>query len=65
MNLLLSRRLLFAGAALPFAPRLARAARLALVIAAGAIAYFAALAAMGFRLRDFAHHDVAAPRAGD
>jgi putative peptidoglycan lipid II flippase len=35
----------------------ARAAKLALVIAAGAVAYFASLAVMGFRLRDFAHHD--------
>jgi putative peptidoglycan lipid II flippase len=35
----------------------ARAARLALVILAGTVAYFAALAAMGLRLRDFARHE--------
>jgi putative peptidoglycan lipid II flippase len=34
----------------------ARAARLALVIAAGSAAYFAALALMGFRLRHFTRH---------
>ncbi len=33
-----------------------RAARLALVILAGSVTYFAALALMGFRLRDFARH---------
>jgi putative peptidoglycan lipid II flippase len=31
----------------------ARVAKLALVIAAGTVAYFASLALMGFRLRDF------------
>jgi putative peptidoglycan lipid II flippase len=35
----------------------ARAARLAAVIAAGGLAYFAALAMMGFRLRDFTRHE--------
>jgi putative peptidoglycan lipid II flippase len=35
----------------------ARAAKLAWVIAAGTFAYFAALAAMGMRLRDFARHE--------
>jgi putative peptidoglycan lipid II flippase len=35
----------------------ARAARLALVIAAGAFAYFATLWAMGLRLRDFTRHE--------
>lgn len=34
-----------------------RALKLALVIGAGTAAYFAALAAMGFRLRDFARHE--------
>ncbi|HSN20220.1 MAG TPA: murein biosynthesis integral membrane protein MurJ [Usitatibacter sp.] len=33
-----------------------RAAKLAAVIAAGALAYFASLALMGFRLRDFSRH---------
>jgi len=33
-----------------------RAAKLALVIVAGSVAYFASLAAMGFRLRDFTRH---------
>jgi putative peptidoglycan lipid II flippase len=33
-----------------------RAVKLALVIVAGSVAYFAALAAMGFRLRDFTRH---------
>ena len=35
----------------------ARAVKLALVIAAGTVAYFASLAAMGFRVRDFARHE--------
>jgi putative peptidoglycan lipid II flippase len=35
----------------------ARAVRLALVIVAGALAYFAALGVMGFRPRDFARHE--------
>lgn len=35
----------------------ARAARLALVIVAGSVAYFAALGIMGFRLRHFSRHD--------
>ena len=35
----------------------ARAARLAWVILAGSATYFAALAAMGFRLRDFTRHE--------
>ena len=35
----------------------ARAAKLALVIVAGSAAYFAALAMMGFRLRDFTRHE--------
>jgi putative peptidoglycan lipid II flippase len=35
----------------------ARALKLALVIAAGTLAYFAALAAMGMRLRDFSRHE--------
>ncbi|HUL55708.1 MAG TPA: lipid II flippase MurJ, partial [Usitatibacter sp.] len=34
-----------------------RTAKLALVILAGTVAYFAALAAMGLRLRDFARHE--------
>ena len=34
-----------------------RALKLALVMAAGALAYFASLWAMGFRLRDFARHE--------
>jgi len=34
-----------------------RAGKLALVIAAGTAAYFGALAAMGFRLRDFSRHE--------
>ena len=34
-----------------------RILRLAWVIAAGAATYFAALALMGFRLRDFARHE--------
>ena len=34
-----------------------RAGKLALVIAAGAVAYFAALAAMGMRLRHFTRHE--------
>ena len=34
----------------------ARAVKLALVIVAGSVAYFASLAAMGFRLRDFTRH---------
>ena len=33
-----------------------RVAKLAIVIAVGGVAYFASLAAMGFRLRDFARH---------
>jgi putative peptidoglycan lipid II flippase len=37
-----------------------RAAKLAMVIAAGTVAYFAALRVMGFRLRDFSHHDISA-----
>ena len=35
----------------------ARALKLALVIAAGTAAYFGALWAMGFRLRDFSRHE--------
>ena len=35
----------------------ARAARLAWVIAAGSLTYFASLALMGFRLRDFSRHE--------
>jgi putative peptidoglycan lipid II flippase len=35
----------------------ARAAKLAWVIAAGTVAYFAALAVMGLRLRDYARHE--------
>jgi putative peptidoglycan lipid II flippase len=35
----------------------ARALKLTLVIVAGAAAYFASLAAMGFRLRDFSRHE--------
>jgi putative peptidoglycan lipid II flippase len=35
----------------------ARAAKLAGVIAAGTLAYFASLAVMGFRLRDFSRHE--------
>jgi putative peptidoglycan lipid II flippase len=35
----------------------ARAGKLALVIAAGTVAYFASLWAMGFRLRDFSRHE--------
>jgi hypothetical protein len=35
----------------------ARAWKLALVVLAGSAAYFAALAAMGFRLRHFARHE--------
>jgi hypothetical protein len=35
----------------------ARAVKLALVIAAGTVAYFASLALMGMRLRDFARHE--------
>jgi putative peptidoglycan lipid II flippase len=34
-----------------------RAAKLAMVIAAGTLAYFAALTAMGLRLRDFSRHE--------
>ena len=34
-----------------------RTAKLALVIAAGTVAYFASLALMGFRLRDFTRHE--------
>jgi putative peptidoglycan lipid II flippase len=34
-----------------------RTAKLALVIIAGSVAYFAALAAMGFRVRDFMRHE--------
>jgi putative peptidoglycan lipid II flippase len=34
-----------------------RAAKLAMVIAAGTLAYFASLRAMGFRLRDFSRHE--------
>ena len=33
-----------------------RVAKLAVVIAAGAAAYFASLGVMGFRLRDFSRH---------
>jgi putative peptidoglycan lipid II flippase len=40
----------------------ARAGKLALVIAAGTLAYFVALGVMGFRLRDFSQHDVAKRR---
>ena len=39
-----------------------RALKLALVIAAGTAAYFAALWLMGFRPRDFARHEPGAPR---
>jgi putative peptidoglycan lipid II flippase len=35
----------------------ARAAKLAMVIAAGTLAYFASLTVMGFRLRDFSRHE--------
>ena len=35
----------------------ARAVKLALVIVAGSVAYFASLAVMGFRLRDFTRHE--------
>ena len=38
-------------------PAGARAAKLALVILAGAAAYFASLGVMGFRLRDFSRHE--------
>jgi putative peptidoglycan lipid II flippase len=38
-------------------PTAMRAARLAWVIAAGAVTYFAALWVMGFRLRDFSRHE--------
>jgi putative peptidoglycan lipid II flippase len=38
-------------------PAAARAIKLALVIAAGTLAYFAALRLMGFRLRDFSRHE--------
>ena len=38
-------------------PAGARAAKLALVIITGAVAYFAALGLMGFRPRDFARHE--------
>ncbi|HYC34862.1 MAG TPA: murein biosynthesis integral membrane protein MurJ [Usitatibacter sp.] len=38
-------------------PASARAAKLALVVIAGALAYFAALGIMGFRPRDFARHE--------
>jgi putative peptidoglycan lipid II flippase len=34
-----------------------RAAKLAMVIAAGTLAYFASLTVMGFRLRDFSRHE--------
>ena len=38
-------------------PTAARAAKLALVIAAGTLTYFASLWVMGFRLRDFSRHE--------
>jgi putative peptidoglycan lipid II flippase len=38
-------------------PAAARAVKLALVIAAGTLAYFAALRLMGFRLREFSRHE--------
>jgi len=38
-------------------PAAARALKLALVILAGSVAYFAALAVMGFRLRHFSRHE--------
>jgi putative peptidoglycan lipid II flippase len=38
-------------------PAGARALKLTLVIAAGTIAYFAALRVMGFRLSDFSRHE--------
>jgi hypothetical protein len=34
-----------------------RAAKLAMVIAAGTLAYFASLAAMGLRMRHFSRHE--------
>jgi putative peptidoglycan lipid II flippase len=38
-------------------PAATRAIKLAIVIGAGTIAYFTALWAMGFRLRDYSRHD--------
>ena len=40
-----------------------RVARLALIVAAGAAAYFAALRLLGFRLRDFNRRDSVPPPA--